>query len=258
MKKLLSVLATGLILFSFSACTSEIGENFSNSESAVSTPQEMGYEYVLVNWPIRKSAQELCENADLVLIGKVTGISFQVMDMSTGAPPTEEAKKQYRSESGTNSLFQLVTLYDLDVSATCKGEPMETTQIYMMGGRQDYRMDEQLDAMREYGIEDFPVFNPEMPKLEIGQTYLLLIMSLSDGSTPTTLNPHQAVYNLHNPFETNPVVEQQGYPDITAKDIISYFGADKWDAFWTQWQQDNPDWETWIDLETGTTAPTET
>ncbi|MCL1851517.1 MAG: hypothetical protein FWF88_00590 [Peptococcaceae bacterium] len=34
---------------------------------------------------------------------------------------------------------------------------------------------------------------------------------------------------------------------FSAKDVISTFGQDKWDAFWTQWQKDNPDWETWLD-----------
>ena len=33
---------------------------------------------------------------------------------------------------------------------------------------------------------------------------------------------------------------------MSAKDVISYFGEDKWEEFWTGWQRDNPDWRTWI------------
>jgi len=34
---------------------------------------------------------------------------------------------------------------------------------------------------------------------------------------------------------------------ILAKDVISYFGEEDWKEFWTQWQKDNPDWDTWLD-----------
>lgn len=120
----------------------------------------------------------------------------------------------------------------------------------MKGGLKDQRMDEQLALMREYGLQYYPVYEEEIPELEVGETYLFLLYQFEE-SPPSPMNLDQSIFNLHNPFE-------ESRNNITAKGIISYFGTDKWDTFWTQWQQDNPDWETWIDPETMETTPTET
>lgn len=75
---------------------------------------------------------------------------------------------------------------------------------------------------------------------KIGETYLFVLYQYETG-IPTILNFDQSSYNMHNPFE-----EQH---NMTAKDIISTFGQDKWDIYWNQWKADNSNWETWIDKE---------
>ena len=242
MKKISFILATCLMLCAFSSCK-----------------QKVQYSSVAVDWPAYDNVQDLMEKADLVLSGTVTGISFQVADKYTGLPPAEGAIKQYEEEYGEDvkpeDVFELITLYDIGVATVYKGEAVKSTQIRMMGGLENYHVDEQLAAMRKYDLEYIPIVE-DIPELKIGETYLLVLGIIGE-CAPSPINLEQTIYNLHNPFEKNPYIDR-GYPDLTAKDIISYFGADKWDTFWTQWQQDNPDWETWIDPETMETTPTET
>lgn len=76
MKKISFILATCLMLFAFSSCTPKIQ-----------------YSSISSDWDIYDSVEELVEATDLVLIGTVTNVSFQVADKRTGLPPVEGAKK---------------------------------------------------------------------------------------------------------------------------------------------------------------------
>ena len=62
---------------------------------------------------------------------------------------------------------------------------------------------------------------------------------LTGDLTAHILNSDQSIYNIHNPFEK--------HCRIAVKDMITVFGSEKWADFWLRWQEDNPNWETWID-----------
>ena len=98
-------------------------------------------------------------------------------------------------------VFELVTVYDLDVLTTYKGEGDKVTQIRMMGGLRDYRVEEQLSVMKEYGLEYITVARGA-PEIKIGETYLF-ILSQIETTLPTPMNLHQCIYNLRDPFEKN-------------------------------------------------------
>ena len=49
------------------------------------------------DWPIYKDVTELTEAANVILLGKVTDISFQVLDDRTARPPSEETEEWNRS-----------------------------------------------------------------------------------------------------------------------------------------------------------------
>jgi hypothetical protein len=63
-----------------------------------------------------------------------------------------------------------------------------------------------------------------MPELDIGQTYLFVLHQHED-TMPTLLTPSQGVYTVDDP-EQKDVLSL-----VSLKDIISYFGDDKWSAF---------------------------
>ena len=240
MKKLSFLLAVAVML-TLSACSSK-----NKGDSAVQ------YGSMSADWPSWDSTQSLIESedADQVLIGKITGISFQITDKRTGHPPAEGALEKYAEEFGSNvepgRVFELITIYDVHVLTTYKGEAADSTRIRMKGGRKDFREEEQWAMIQEYGMEFIPVYAENPPELEIDETYLCVLTQIED-CLPTPLNLHQSIYNLHNPFEKS---DRPTAPDITAQKIISLFGQEKWDTFWTQWKAENPSWQTWIDTKT--------
>ena len=198
------------------------------------------------------NVEDLTEQADLVIIGRVTNISFAVLDATTGFPPTEKTSEDLR---------WLNTIYDIDVITSYKGEPPKSVQMKVDGGIRDERVEEQLALIKEMNAwppEGIPV-EEKMPEMKIGGIYLF---TLSQGNSELFLNmaPQQTVFNLNDPFRKQGVYEMKNPADyysrsigpyesdiISVYDIISAFGEDKWDEFWADWQRDNPDWDTWMD-----------
>jgi len=267
MKKLL-ILAFALI-FVLSSCASESNTNSGDTTNPGETTdsQEIRYGSIEASWLRWESPRELVESEyiDIVLIGRVSDISFQVVDMRTGLTPMPDTKEKYDAEYGFDveawRIYSLRTVYDLDVITTYKGEGDKVTQIRMSGGIKDFCVEEQLSLLKEYGIEHIVVLE-DAPEIKIGDTYLFVlhILHAREGLLPTPMNMNQCIYNLRNPFEKNLInkyyisgdpesyysksADDYGNPIFSAMDVISVFGEDKWDAFWTQWQKDNPDWET--------------
>lgn len=189
-------------------------------------------QYIKMNALYRSysNAQELVEDADAVFVGKVTKISFQVLDKATALLPTEET---------SDDNLALHTIYDIDIEVSYKGDS-SIKQIRQIGGIKDFRTEEQVSILKNANAwKGGILLLEEMTKnIEIGQTYLFAVAQFETG-LPTLYNPVQSFYNMHNPFEK--------HPNMTAKSIISAFGQDKWDTYWNQWKVDNPNWESWID-----------
>ena len=227
-----------IMSFIFSSCSSNESGKF----------KEIEYGTIEADWPVWDNVNDLVEseNTDQVLIGKIVGISFQVIDKKTGLPPAKDAKMNYDIEYGEDvepwRVFEIITLYDIDVISVYKGEKVNFTQIRMMGGIKDIHIEEQLAVIKEYSLEYIAVLETNV-ELKTDEIYLFVLRQF-DNTAPTPRNLYQSIYNIHNPFKKT---APDGYPDISAKDIISVFGKDKWDDFWIQWQKDNPNWETWLD-----------
>ena len=240
MKKLTCVVFSILFIFC-SACTADKEKNSRNAESEPkknAQNNEIEYGSMDMEWIDYFNVQNLLENMEMVFIGTITDISFQVEDMKTGGLlPTKDSKAED---------IRLCTIYHIDVKTMYKGETISNVKLSCLGGLRDYKLEEQLALIKEYEtyggcinlVEDMPIYT-------IGKTYLFTVNQYANG-TVANGNPHQCTYNLYNPFEEKYFV---GNANTTAKDIISAFGKDKWDDFWTQWQKDNPDWEQRLDKE---------
>ena len=243
MKKLLCALIMLAVVVTTS-CGNYIGEIDSENKNNM---EEVNYTFTSLFYYVYRDVHEIIENdtrsevEGLIFTGKVTDISFQVLDRLTAEAPTDETEKMN---------CHLNTIYEIDIITLYKGKYPEKTQIRMFGGIMDYRIEEQVKVLKEMDIwnGNIPIAE-EMPEINIGETYLFIASQYPQHLTvaPTLVNLNQSVYNLHNPFDK----KLEGYSDnispISAKDIISAFGEDKWDSFWTQWQKDNPKWETWLD-----------
>lgn len=207
----------------------------------------------IVEWPAYSNVQELIGAANLVFTGKITDISFAVLDRNA-LPATEETEDRDRD---------LHTIYTVETMEQYKGEVGESTQVRVMGGIKDYKTDEQLrllnETERKYGI---PLMEGSTP-YTIGETYLFVLRQFETG-VPTVLNLDQSVYSLDDPFKDQTYgitafsepdkdytesVDGSGDGIISVMNIIRFFGEDKWDAFWTKWQAEHPDWETRLNKE---------
>ena len=187
-----------------------------------------------MEWIDYLNVNNLLNNMELAFVGTITDISFDVYSIR-GDWPLTDSKKEDRL---------IYTLYDIAVQTSYKGESKSELRLRCLGGLKDYKVEEQLKVVKEKGTwGDCIHLVEDMPKYEIGETYLFLANQRVNG-TVANGNPYQCVYNLHNPFEERSF---GGVTTANLKDIISAFGKDKWDTFWTQWQKDNPKWETWID-----------
>jgi len=249
MKKIVYILFA-LTVFTLSSCggsSIENGNSDYNSGSVYngisvvresSAEKEVKYSISMPSYDYYRSAVELTESAKIVMTGKVTGISFQVWDAKTAQPPTEKTEERHR---------WLHTVYDIEVATIYKGKMVEPAQIFIDGGLEDYRVDEQLKIMKEMDVQRDDInIQRGMPKIEIGETYLFVLHQHED-SIPTNMTPHLSFYNLRDPLiTTGGKYYAKSEAQMSAKDVISVFGEDKWDEFWTQWQNDNPN--TWKEL----------
>jgi hypothetical protein len=241
--------------FSSAACDSNSANTNKDKNITTETLNQNSDIYGSINgdWPVYQNANELVESADLVFTGKVTGISFQMLDM-------RDIETIGDDETG-DRYYDLYTLYDVDILTPYKRELMQSIQVRMMGGLMDYHVEEQLKILAQYNKQYVPVLEERL-EYKIGETHLFVLHQYMD-ITPTPLNLTQGSYNLHNPFEKHTVgmydlddsyysktVDALGNPIISAKDVILTFGQDKWESFWAQWQKENPDWETWLNRDT--------
>lgn len=175
---------------------------------------EITYSRIKADWHIYQDAQELVEASVLVVLGKVTGISFQVLDQRTALLPTEKTEEWNRS---------LYTMYDIDIITMYKGSPIKSTQVRMIGGLKDSYLEEQVAVLGKDIEKGIPLME-DMPEIKIGETYLFALYQYED-TAPTLLNLEQSVFDLHE------LDKKDRFSFISVKDVISYFGKDKWEEF---------------------------
>ena len=205
--------------------------NITIDEAAESAEaQDIQYGGTEVQWMTWRNAEDLIDRRDYVIIGKITGISFRVLDGNNGLPLREDWREYYKKQYGVElepwQLVKLHTFYDVEVLTAYKGKPSKTIQMNVMGGLRDYRAEEQLALLKEYDI-DVIVLWEEYPRLEIGESYLLL-MKQSEAPWAVLGNPYQCLFDLRESLET----AKRG---ISARDIISVFGEEEWKVFEAQW-----------------------
>ncbi len=170
------------------------------------------YETMSFDWPVYESADELIEACDMVVVGTVTNISFQVLDTRTGKMPESETEDMYCS---------LYTIYDIDIIETYKGNSKDKEQVRVIGGLEGAYVTEQLVAL---GQEQATIFVLEgLIEISEGETYLFMLHQYED-TLPTIVNVEQGIYNISDALSNGSKQDSE----ITVQEIISSFGADEW------------------------------
>lgn len=214
----ISFLMTAALLSGCSADSESLSKNVSVSSSVNSISENnITYNYSHSDYYVYENPEELISAADIVLTGRVTDISFKMLDYKTALPPTEESEE---------SNITLCTIYTVEVISTYKGNVSESINIRVAGGLKDKYLDEQLRVLGERASEGITV-TMGMPEIEIGETYLFSL-GVFEGTDPCLMNQDQGVICVS---DLNSAVAKDIYGYVSAKDIISYFGNEKWTAF---------------------------
>lgn len=123
-----------------SGCSTD-SESLSKDLSANSISENnVTYNYSVSDYPVYKKTEELISASDIVLTGRVTDVSFKMLDYKTALPPTEE------SEEGD---ITLCTIYTVEVISIYKDNVSESINIRVAGGIKDKYLDQQIQVLGE-------------------------------------------------------------------------------------------------------------
>lgn len=162
---------------------------------------DVAYTFWEADWYVYTDVKELVDHAEHVFIGKVSAIDFDML------PQTVDGKD-----------ICLHTVFTLDVITSYKGATENQVIALQDGGIKDKYVDKQLKALGTTNENSIPVMIGAR-ELTLGKTYLFLIYK--GVNQCSLINPEQCAYDMDTP-------EQKDLCSISAKDIISYFGSDKW------------------------------
>lgn len=179
------------------------GGETKNSLSGTETSVQFGS--IEVDWQVYSSAEEIIEHGDIIVSGRVTDISFAMIDMHTGKIVTE---------SSENSESEICTIYHVDVITPYKGCSEEKLQIRMVGGLKDYLVDEQIEVLKEHGGNAINILS-DPPKIELGEEYLFVLAQF-EGTLPCIINSMQTAFPL------NDRTSKEKYSNASVNDIITH------------------------------------
>ncbi len=165
--------------------------------NAASSPSYVG---ISGDWRVYLSPKELVEGTEVIASGKVTDISFALID-NTGKP----------SDNGN-----LCTIYTVDVITPYKGCSDRTLQFVMYNGLCGYKVEEQLELLPK-DAQYIPVYEHE-PEINIGEEYLFVLRRFNDYPI-TIICPEQTAFPLHDDSF------KDRFANASASDIIAYLNG---------------------------------
>lgn len=179
------------------------GDETKTSSAGTDTSVQFGS--IEVDWLVYSSADEIVEYGDIIVSGRVTGISFEMLDKYTGTVVDADLK---------DSEAELCTIYHVDVITPYKGCSEEKLQIRMVGGLKDYLVDEQIEVLKEHGGNAINILS-DPPKIELGEEYLFVLAQF-EGTLPCIINSMQTAFPL------NDRTSKEKYSNASVNDIITH------------------------------------
>ena len=207
----LAILSMFVTLFLLSSCSSTGSVSPPPTASGPQDMIEVTYNTMSADWPVYNDVEDLVAAGDEILIGSVTDISYQVLDIRTAELATEETEEEYR---------YFYTIYDVDVVKSYKGSAHDMVKVRVLGGQEGTRVNEQLTALGEDAADGIPIMEG-MPIIDVGESCLFVLYQY-ENTVPTLVNVNQGIYDLSEPYGWG-----NGESSITFQDIISYFGENQ-------------------------------
>ena len=196
MKRIIALIFIMVVLLS--SCVLENQDIAGNSgiDNTVISQSDDGTTMIHIDWVIFNSSAELVANADVMLIGTVTGESYKIHETKS-----------------VGSNISPYTEYTVEVKTVYKGKVKNKVTVNILGIPQNVRVEYENSGK----YDKIPVIDSS-PKLEIGETYLFSLKERKNiGLEAITF--YQGALNIHKDKEDDV------FPSI--KEIVSYFGKEK-------------------------------
>ena len=174
------------------ADTTSAEEDTINAENnAANTELDVRTASLCIDYLVYRSLDALVNMSTNIYEGKITDITFAIInDTGEIATKNDDIKDML-----------LYTIYEVEVSASYKGQNEEKVYVYVPGGKEGYKESEQLALCKEYMnytlnsyilVLDIPI------SLTIGKTYMFCTLGPSEQYQGIVSN-YQAIYDPEQP-----------------------------------------------------------
>lgn len=179
-------------------------------ESGLVGHNSFSYASQLENENPHLSAEEIVNNEEVICTGKVTNISFEVLDLDTCQPPTENS---------VDMKIDLYTIYDIELIDQYKGTVGQKFRLIDRGGIRGYKVSEQLEALHnDKYIKDKNtiIVWDDPPGINVGEEYLFVMRHADDDRPYFFCHHNQTAFPLSDPSY------RDRFSDSSVNDIIDY------------------------------------
>lgn len=151
------------------------------------------------DWPYYKSAEEIIDISTNVYTGKLTDISFEIIDYKTG-----EVDRSKDSQSTDRAIY---TIYTVETTNFYKGVESPEMKIRLIGGQKGFKEEEQRELLRSAGMigendNTIIVLGGSSAELKIGETYLFCTVK-GLGEYELVINPIQFALEMNSDMAKN-------------------------------------------------------
>ncbi len=146
------------------------------------------YTHMTGDWVVYSSPEELVDAAQIICAGKVTDISFALLDNMTMRERSDDFYE----------MCSLFTIYEVEVTKEYKNFTDDNKlRFAVRGGMEGYKVEEQAALSAKTSDKAILVMDHH-PEIEIGEEYLF-ILHWADNGTPTIINNTQTAFPLSDP-----------------------------------------------------------
>lgn len=225
MKKVISILLFLLGAISLTGCSASrstekntITSQTSNT-SLDNTTFSVNYEDFHADYPHYGTIDEMKEKANLVFVGTVRSITFELLDMYTMKP----------IDNLDSAGFPLInTIYEVEVNHAYSDMSDTIVKVRIEGGMREQMLDEQVAIAKSNTI----VVQDDAPSLTSGESYLFAVYLADNANYASIVNPFQSIYSLEN------IDAKSDVQVFSAADIMSSYSDN---AVW-EFQNQKGEW----------------
>ncbi len=189
MKKRLIVLFC-IILICLPSCEKTITDEYPKDIPIEIESENYNIINIQADWPYYRTSEDIIKAATNIYIGKVTNISFEILDMKTGQID--------RSKESTSTTRMLYTVYTISVRDSIKGDNPKEIKICYTGGLSNYHTAEQYNLLSQSSLltkyNGIPIINSDC-SLAIDKEYLFCTLRTTT-EFDFILNPTQFAHHI--------------------------------------------------------------